>query len=379
MHLLSRKERLPFLFLILCLSFAFSSGVFAAGNQSPQGETYLTKKNLSMKLGQTKRLRLKGASGKVKWSSSNEEVATVTKGRVTAQGEGTCTITALNGGKRYVCTITVGSVSISHSDISLVKRRQIHLQINGYAGEPEWSTSRKSVAEVDQDGNVTGVEYGRCEITARCGDIVLSCSVRVVEPDHKTLHEFYKGVGAVKKSILLCGSSSFDQWRLAYDAFAPLNVTNMGVGGSTVAYWIKWRKQLVTSFKPAAVVVYIGSNDLAKKISGTKNAANTIRLLKLIRKELKSTPIFYVSVCPCWGRKSNWKSIKISNRKMKQYCNGARNMYYVDLASAFLDENGKPDRNLFKEDQIHPSKQGYEIWKKVVAEEVKQVLGTSPE
>ena len=64
---------------------------------------------------------------------------------------------------------------------------------------------------------------------------------------------------------------------------------------------------------------------------------------------------------------------------MKQYCNGARNMYYVDLASAFLDENGKPDRNLFKEDQIHPSKQGYEIWKKVVAEEVKQVLGTSLE
>lgn len=374
MHFISRKQKYFLLFLVLCVSSLFSSGAFLAANQTSQADAALSKKSLSMKLGQTKRLRLKGASGKVKWSSSNKDIATVDKGRVTAQGEGTCTITALNRGRSYVCSITVGSVSISHTDITLVKRRQIRLQIKGYAGEPEWTSSRKSVAEVDRDGNVTGVEYGRCEITARCGDIVLSCAVRVVEPDHKSLHTFYKSAGAVKKSVLLCGSSSFDQWRLAYEAFAPLSVTNMGIGGSTVAYWVKWRKLLVTSFKPAAVVVYIGSNDLAKGISGTKNAANTIRLLKLLRKDLKSTPIFYVSVCPCWGRKSLWKSVKISNRKMKQYCNGAKNMYYIDLASAFLDETGKPDRALFKEDQIHPSKQGYEIWKQVVAEKVKQVM-----
>lgn len=44
---------------------------------------------------------------KVKWSSSNPNVATVTKGKITARSKGNCTITATVKGKKYKCSVTI--------------------------------------------------------------------------------------------------------------------------------------------------------------------------------------------------------------------------------------------------------------------------------
>ncbi len=65
-----------------------------------------TKKTLNV--GQTTTLKVKGTSKKVKWSSSNKGIASVTqKGKVTAKNAGTATITAKVSGKSLKCRITV--------------------------------------------------------------------------------------------------------------------------------------------------------------------------------------------------------------------------------------------------------------------------------
>jgi len=364
-------RRKMLLLLTLCMVFAFLTGTHAA-----QSRVYLTKKKLTMMAGQQKRIRLKGASGKVAWSSSDEAVATVLDGRITAVAEGTCEITAHNSGKKYICAVTVQEITLSQTDISLLRRRRVHLTVEGSDEEPVWRSSRPAVASVDENGNVTGKKLGRCSITAQIDDIILSCSVRVIRRSSSALNTFYSDVSTEKKRILLCGSSSIDQWQTAYEAFAPYEIANVGIGGTTVKYWIKWRKRLVTGLKPkpSAVVIYIGSNDVTQGISGAVNASNTIRLLKMIRSELKNVPVFYVSIVPSWGRKSNWKAIQVSNKKMKKYCRHAKNIYYLDVASEFLDEGGRPQTDLFKGDQIHPNGRGYLLWEKVVVAKVKEVL-----
>lgn len=68
----------------------------------------LNKTEKTIIIGDTCQLKLTGTSRKVKWSSGNEKIATVTQsGRVIAKRAGTTTITAKAGKKKYKCKVTV--------------------------------------------------------------------------------------------------------------------------------------------------------------------------------------------------------------------------------------------------------------------------------
>lgn len=68
----------------------------------------LSKKQLTVYVGKTKTLMLKGAYQKVTWKSSNTKIATVDKnGVVRGKKKGEVTVTALHAGKTYTCKVTV--------------------------------------------------------------------------------------------------------------------------------------------------------------------------------------------------------------------------------------------------------------------------------
>ncbi len=69
----------------------------------------ISKKTLSLTVGQKKTLKIKGTKKKITWKSSNKKIATVNKkGDVTAMTAGKTKITAkVKGGKKYTCSVTV--------------------------------------------------------------------------------------------------------------------------------------------------------------------------------------------------------------------------------------------------------------------------------
>lgn len=68
----------------------------------------LSEKSLNMNTGDSKTIKLRGASAKkVKWSTSDKKVATVSKGRIKAKKPGTVTITAKYKNKKYKCKVVV--------------------------------------------------------------------------------------------------------------------------------------------------------------------------------------------------------------------------------------------------------------------------------
>ncbi len=92
---------------ILCSTLFHAAPVRAAGIK-------MNKKTLSLAVGKSYKLKVKKASGKVKWSSSKKSVATVSsKGTVTAKKAGTATITAKAKGKKTTCTVTVKGTQTS--------------------------------------------------------------------------------------------------------------------------------------------------------------------------------------------------------------------------------------------------------------------------
>ena len=126
----------------------------------------------------------------ITWSSSNQAVATVAGGKVTAISEGTTSITASAGGKSATCSITVKKKTVGVMSIELNKT-----ELTLTEGESEtlvatvkpedatdktvtWSTSNAEVATVD-NGKVVAVKEGESVISAKAGDKTATCKVVV--------------------------------------------------------------------------------------------------------------------------------------------------------------------------------------------------------
>ena len=83
----------------------------AANPEVISAKTKLNKSKLTLYVGKTSKLKVKGAK-KVKWSSNKKSVATVSsKGVVRAKKAGKAKITAKVGKKKYTCNVTVKGVA----------------------------------------------------------------------------------------------------------------------------------------------------------------------------------------------------------------------------------------------------------------------------
>lgn len=117
----------------------------------------------------------------VKWSSSNDDVATVvgdgTIGTVSAIAPGTAiiTVTTEDGGHTASCTVNVGVVptkielSETAFSINVEEKRTITAKVlpdEATNQEVTWTSSNIATATVTQDGEVTGLKKGTVTITA---------------------------------------------------------------------------------------------------------------------------------------------------------------------------------------------------------------------
>jgi hypothetical protein len=105
---------------ILTLLAVFS-GVFVLSAAFPaEAAAKLSKTEAALDVGENVKLKVKGTSKKVTWSSSDAAIARVSKkGTVYALSEGTCTITAKVGKKSLECKVTVTDSATKTLDSSV--------------------------------------------------------------------------------------------------------------------------------------------------------------------------------------------------------------------------------------------------------------------
>ena len=130
----------------------------------------------------------------VTWSSSNERVATVVDGVVTAVSEGTAVITATAGDKSATCQVTVSKpvipvtgLSIDKTELELIKGEYDIITATVTPDDATyksvtWSSADETIATVDKNGKVTGTGGGVTTVTASIGDLEATCTVTVTVP-----------------------------------------------------------------------------------------------------------------------------------------------------------------------------------------------------
>ena len=196
------------------------------------------------------------------WSSSNENVATVSEGNVKAVGEGTATITATSrdGNKTATCKVNVTrvdkalkSITMKQSNITLEEGKTGWIGVNYNPSDASdkvlyWTSSNTDVATVSE-GNIKAIREGTATLTAtsRDGGRTATCKVTVTSPivhvqsislkttsltmrpgDKTTVYAVYNPSNVTDK-VLTWTSSNTDVATVSEG-----NVTAVGVGTATI-------------------------------------------------------------------------------------------------------------------------------------------------
>lgn len=160
----------------------------------PATDIELNRERVEMNVGDTftlvATLTPSDATDTVEWGSSDEEVASVEDGLVTALKEGTARIEAKAGATAAFCSITVKKGVVAVESIGLDKQ-SLELELgksalltatvlpeNATDKTVEWQSKNVKVATV-ANGKVTAVAEGETMVTAKAGSKEVSCKVTV--------------------------------------------------------------------------------------------------------------------------------------------------------------------------------------------------------
>lgn len=168
-------------------------------------------------------------------------------------------------------------------------------------------------------------------------------------------------------AIVCVGSSSMKGWHpTIVEDLAPLTIIPRGFGGSNMNDALHYADRIVTVYKPRAVLLYEGDNDLAQGIAPEKLLAALRAFVRKVRAKLPQARIYVMSIKPSPSRWSMWPLVQSANRLIEQECSKDRCLVSVDVAGAMLDADGKLRQNIFQPDDLHMTRAGYEIWRDAV-------------
>ncbi len=169
-------------------------------------------------------------------------------------------------------------------------------------------------------------------------------------------------------SIVFAGSSSFRFWDTLASDMKPLDVINRGFGGSEFSDLDEYANRIVVAYRPRAVVVYEGDNDLAEGSAKTPAmVANDFRkFVQIVHGALPDTWIYILSIKPSKLRWKQWPEMKAANRLMQEYAATQPRVLYIDIATSMFDANGNLPGDLFKPDGLHPTAKLYAKWTAII-------------
>jgi len=173
---------------------------------------------------------------------------------------------------------------------------------------------------------------------------------------------------AKSNTIVFTGSSSIRGWKDINDYFPDYNILNTGFGGSQMSDLLYYSNQLILNFNPVQVFIYEGDNDLASGKTVKKVKSDAKNLIETIKAKLPDCQIVFISAKPSparWHLMENY--IKL-NAAIAKLAGQQKDVEFVSIWEAMLDNNNYPRSEIFKSDSLHMNEEGYRLWAKEIEE-----------
>ena len=216
-------------------------------------------------------------------------------------------------------------------------------------------------------------------LAALCLSACIVCAADEVLTDKSSLAKvmalYNKTLAAAQKappapgSIICIGSSHMQLWKSVKEDLAPLTVHNYGIGGSRMTHAADlFIDNLAIPFKPRAVILYEGSNDINAGTKPEDVLANFQKIHRKVHAALPDSRLYVLGIVPSPGKRfDKIVELKKANALLAQECATQPWMKFIDVTSALLGADGKPKEELFIPGNIHMLPAGYAVWKSVIA------------
>jgi lysophospholipase L1-like esterase len=170
-----------------------------------------------------------------------------------------------------------------------------------------------------------------------------------------------------KNAILFVGSSSIRLWNLK-ESFPDRRTINRGFGGSELADSVRYAKRIIIPHQPRMVVLYAGDNDIAGGRSPQQVFADYQDFVAVVHRALPKTKITYIAIKPSIQRWALIDKIREANRLIRKHIAEQKSdkLAFLDIEKPMLGPDGKPRADLLQKDGLHLSKQGYELWTRLL-------------
>jgi lysophospholipase L1-like esterase len=172
----------------------------------------------------------------------------------------------------------------------------------------------------------------------------------------------------LRGQIMAYGSSTIRFWASADKdlTFDNLKVINRGFGGSKADEAIFYFDRVVIPHRPKWLFFYEGDNDLWAGRSVDTVFQDYQILINMVKKQLPTTRLVVFSIKHSPSRMTMFEKQKALNERLKSYCKPLRNVYFLDVATPMLNNEGKPNPKYFIKDMLHMNPEGYALWTSVV-------------
>lgn len=148
----------------------------------------LSKKSVSLCIGDSAKLQMKNTKKSVTWKSKNEKIVSVNKkGKIKAKKSGSTKVIAKLGKKNYKCKVIVKKQKLNKTSINLFVGENKKLKASGISKKADinWVSTDNEVATV-YNGEVVAVGEGKATIKAVIPEVfgkTLKCKVTVKEDE----------------------------------------------------------------------------------------------------------------------------------------------------------------------------------------------------
>lgn len=167
--------------------------------------------------------------------------------------------------------------------------------------------------------------------------------------------------------VVFTGSSSVRMWKTLAEDLAPFPVINRGFGGSTMPELIHYADRIVWPYKPKAVFVYEGDNDITAEAVTPDSMLRTFQEFHRLAKEhIPGTPLYFIAIKPSVARKKLFEKASQTNALVRAYCEANDDLTFVDIVSPMLKADGVVRSDIFVQDSLHMNAAGYAIWTEVI-------------
>lgn len=158
--------------------------------------------------------------------------------------------------------------------------------------------------------------------------------------------------------------------------YKPLGALDLGFGGDRTEN-VLWRLQHgeVDGLDPKVAVLMFGTNNTGHRQEDPRTTAAGIkRNIEELQQRLPNTRILLLAIFPR-GEKPDDRLRQINEQVNTIIAGFADNqkVFFANINQAFLQPDGTLSRDIMP-DLLHPNEQGYEIWAKAMAPELKKLL-----